>query len=293
MSPPGCSAAWPEGVIRLGAGKPLAVVKGAGDLATGVACRLFRCGLDVIMTEIESPLVVRRTVAFAEAVYNGCIKVEGIEACLAGSVEHALELAGRRVIPVLADPGAGVVKMLRPAVVVDAIMAKRNLGTSINDAPLVIGLGPGFAAGADVHAVVETKRGHNLGRVIYSGGAAPDTGIPGPVAGYAAERLLRSPADGVLDPCRSIGQRVEKGEVVAFVDGSPVRAEIPGIVRGMVKEGLRASRGMKIGDIDPRCEEAHCHSISDKALAVAGGVLEAVFSFLAGYSACRELGIRN
>lgn len=275
---------WPgswAGVTAAMPAKALVVVKGAGDLATGVACRLFKCGLDIIMTEIESPLVVRRTVAFAEAVYSGCVRVEGIEACRAGTDEEALEMLGRRIIPVMVDPGAKVVRRLRPDVVVDAVMAKRNTGTGITDAPLVVGLGPGFTAGVDVHAVVETCRGHNLGRVLYSGGAAPDTGVPGPVMGYTVERLLRAPADGVVTPCRSIGQWVEKGEVAAFVDGSPVRAEISGLVRGMIKSGSRVARGTKIGDIDPRCEEAHCYSISDKALAVGGGVLEAVFSFLA------------
>ncbi|MFZ5633307.1 MAG: selenium-dependent molybdenum cofactor biosynthesis protein YqeB [Bacillota bacterium] len=272
--------------------KALVVVKGAGDLATGVAYRLFRCGLDVIMTEIGSPLAVRRTVAFAGAVYSGCVRVEGIEACRADSPEHALGLLEKRIIPVLVDPGAAVVRLLRPRVVVDAVMAKRNTGTAISDAPLVIGLGPGFTAGVDVHAVVETCRGHNLGRVIYEGGAEPDTGIPGSVGGYTVERLLRAPADGVVTPRLDIGQRVEKGEVVAFVGDIPVRAGIQGLVRGMVKPGLRVAGGTKIGDIDPRCDMAHCHTVSDKALAVAGGVLEAVFSFLAN-SKSQELGVRN
>lgn len=260
----------------------LAVVRGAGDLATGVAWRLFRCGLDVIMTEIGNPLVVRRTVAFAEAVYSGSAVVDGVEARRAGSVEEALRLLEERVIPVLVDPGAAVLELVRPAVVVDAIMAKRNLGTTITDAPLVVGLGPGFTAGLDVHAVVETKRGHNLGRVIYSGPAAADTGVPGPVLGYAAERLIRAPEDGVVDPCRAIGDLVEKGEVVAYVGEAPVRAGLSGMVRGMVRSGLLVRRGTKIGDIDPRGKEAECRTISEKALAVGGGVLEAVFSFLSG-----------
>ncbi|MCL6610080.1 MAG: EF2563 family selenium-dependent molybdenum hydroxylase system protein [Peptococcaceae bacterium] len=268
--------------------KTLAVVKGAGDLATGVGWRLFRCGLDVIMTEIESPLVVRRTVAFAEAVYTGTARVEGVEARRAESAEHAVALVEAGIVPVLVDPGGTVVRRLRPTVVVDAVMAKRNLGTSMTDAPLVIGLGPGFTAGLDVHAVVETKRGHRLGRVVYSGGAAPDTGIPGPVMGYTKERLLRAPSDGVVAPCRSIGQLVEKGEVVAWVDGSPVRAELSGLVRGMIRPGIWVRRGTKIGDIDPRGEEAECFTISDKALAVAGGVLEAVFSFLAKSKSWRQ-----
>lgn len=273
--------------------KTLAVVKGAGDLATGVAYRLFRCGLGVVMTELESPLVVRRTVAFAEAVYSGTAVVEGVEGRLASSADHALELMARKTVPVLVDPGAGVVRRLSPTVVVDAIVAKRNLGTGISDAPLVIGLGPGFTAGLDVHAVVETMRGHNLGRVIYSGGAAPDTGVPGPVMGCTVERLLRAPADGVVHPCRSIGDLVEKGEPVAFVEGSPVKAGLAGVVRGMIKPGLRVRRGVKIGDIDPAGREDQCHTISDKALAVAGGVLEAVFSFLSGRDGCENPEFRS
>jgi len=262
------------------AGKNLAVVKGAGDLASGVAYRLFRCGLDVIMTEIDRPLVVRRSVSFAEAVYEGATRVEGVEARLAGSVEEALELLEKRVLPLLVDPRAEVVRRLKPAVVVDAIMAKRNLGTAITDAPLVIGLGPGFTAGLDVHAVVETNRGHDLGRVIYSGGAQPDTGEPGPVMGYTVERLLRAPVDGVVEPCKKIGEMAEKGEVVVYVGGVPVQAGLSGMVRGMIRPGLSVRRGTKIGDIDPRAVPAQCHTISDKALAVAGGVLEAVFSTL-------------
>ncbi len=262
--------------------KTLAVVKGAGDLATGAAFRLFRCGLGVIMTEIEQPTVVRRTVAFAEAVYSGSAVVEGVEARFARSADQALELLDRKIVPVLVDPGAVVVRRVCPTVVVDAIMAKRNLGTAISDAPLVIGLGPGFTAGVDVHAVVETMRGHGLGRVIYSGSAAPDTGVPGAVMGYTDERLLRAPADGVVHSCRPIGDLVEKGDPVAIVEGIPVKAGLSGMVRGMIRPGLRVRRGTKIGDIDPAGRKDHCCTISDKALAVAGGVLEAVFSFLSG-----------
>lgn len=259
--------------------RPLVVIRGAGDLASGVAYRLFNSGLDVIMTEIDRPLVVRRTVSFAEAVYAGKVTIEGIEACLAGSVEEAMALLGKRVIPVLVDPEAAVVKLVRPAVVVDARMAKRNLGITIKDAPMVIGLGPGFTAGLDVHAVIETCRGHRLGRVIYSGSAIPDTGAPGAVDGYTLERLLRAPVDGVVVPRRTIGEQVEKGDVVAFVETTPVYAEMTGLLRGMLKEGARVPKGTKIGDIDPR-KNAEYETISDKALAVGGGVLEAVCHFL-------------
>jgi len=260
--------------------KPLVVVRGAGDLASGVAYRLFKCGLDVLMTEISRPLVVRRTVSFARAVWEGSAIVEGVEARLAETVEQALELLKNRIIPVMVDPEALVIKQLRPKVVVDARIAKRNLGTTINDAPLVIGLGPGFTAGVDVDAVIETCRGHRLGRVIYSGGAIPDTGIPGSIDGHTWGRLLKAPVDGTMRPCRSIGELVEEGDVVAYVDTEPVRAGISGLIRGMLKEGVRVPRGTKIGDIDPR-EDAEYTTISDKALAVGGGVLEAVFHFLA------------
>lgn len=259
--------------------RPLVVIRGAGDLASGVASRLFNSGLDVIMTEINRPLVVRRKVSFAEAVYAGMVTIEGIDACLAGSVEEALSLLGKRIIPVLVDPEAAVVKLTCPAVVVDAIMAKRNLNTTIEDAPLVIGLGPGFTAGVDVHAVVETCRGHRLGRVIYNGSAIPDTGAPGAVDGYTLERLLRAPVDGVVMSRRRIGEQVEKGEVVAYVEKIPVYAELTGLVRGMLKEGTRVPKGTKIGDVDPR-KNAEYETISDKALAVGGGVLEAVYHFL-------------
>ncbi|TEB04529.1 hypothetical protein Psch_03289 [Pelotomaculum schinkii] len=259
--------------------KPLVVIRGAGDLASGVAYRLYNSGLDVIMTEIERPLVVRRTVSFAEAVYAGRVTIEGIDACLAGSVEEALSLLEKRIIPVLVDPEAVVVKLARPAVVVDAIMAKRNLNTAIEDAPLVIGLGPGFTAGVDVHAVIETCRGHRLGRVIYSGSAIPDTGSPGAVDGYTLERLLRAPVDGVVTPRRNIGEQVEKGDVVAMVEITPVYAKLTGLLRGMLKEGTRVPKGTKIGDIDPR-KNAEYDTISDKALAVGGGVLEAVYYYL-------------
>ena len=259
--------------------KRLVAVRGAGDLATGVAYRLYKSGLDVIMTEIERPLVVRRAVSFAEAVYAKKVTIEGIEAGLAGSVEEAATLLAKKAVPVLVDPAAAVVKQAGPAVLVDARMAKRNLDTTIRDAPLVVGLGPGFTAGVDVHAVIETCRGHRLGRVIYSGGAIPDTGAPGAVDGYTLERLLRAPVDGVVAPRRTIGEQVKKGEVVAYVETIPVYAEMTGLLRGMLKEGTRVTRGTKIGDIDPR-PDAEYDTISDKALAVGGGVLEAVYHFL-------------
>lgn len=264
--------------------KHLVVIKGAGDLASGVAYRLFKCDLNVIMTEIDRPLAVRRKAAFAEAVFAGSACIEGIHAHLADTVEQAMDLLAKRVLPVIIDPEASMLHAVNPLVVIDGRMAKCNLGTTLDEAPLVIGLGPGFTAGLDVHAVVETCRGDQLGQVIYSGSAIPDTGIPGAINGYTRERLLRAPVDGVVHSCRSIGEKVEKGDVVAFVESFPVRAEIPGVIRGMIKEGIGVSRGTKMGDIDPR-SDAEYNSFSDKALAVGGGVVEAVSHFY------RDLGL--
>lgn len=257
----------------------LVVIKGAGDLATGCAWRLFRSGFGVVMTELPQPLVVRRTVAFAEAVYAGSAQVEGVEAVLAENIDKTLELLKNGRIPVLVDPEASVASKIQPMALIDAVMAKRNTGTRINDAPLVVGLGPGFTAGLDVHAVVETQRGHNLGRVLYQGKAAADTGVPGAVKGYAAERLLRAPADGVVMTWRSIGELVKKGDATAFIGSIPLKAEISGVIRGMIKPGVWVARDTKIGDIDPRGIINYCFSISDKALAVGGGVLEALCRF--------------
>lgn len=257
----------------------LVLVKGAGDIATGVAHRLFRCGMRVVMTEINQPTVVRRSVSFAEAVYEKSHTVEGVTARLAGSIPEVKDVLSRGEIPVLIDPGAEEALRLKPAVVVDAIVAKRNTGTRISDAPLVIGLGPGFTAGGDVHAVVETNRGHHLGRVIWSGSAQPDTGVPAPVKGFTHERLLRAPAEGVFLPCADIGSRVKAGEILGYVEDVPVRAEIDGLLRGLIKGGIRVRRGLKLGDIDPVGPVELCYTISDKARSVAGGVLEAILSF--------------
>ncbi|HLI29357.1 MAG TPA: selenium-dependent molybdenum cofactor biosynthesis protein YqeB [Chloroflexota bacterium] len=253
------------------------VVKGAGDLASGVAVRLWRAGLRLLMTEIPEPTVVRRTVAFAEAVFAGETRVEGIAARRAAAVAEAEAIVAAEAIPVLVDPEAAVVRALRPTVVIDAIMAKRNLGTRLDDAPVVIALGPGFTAGVDCHAVVETQRGHHLGRVLYAGAALPDTGVPGNIGGYTRERVLRAPRAGRLERPAAIGTRVAPGDIVAWVEGAPVRSAIAGTLRGLVREGVWVSAGMKVGDVDPRCERDHCFTVSDKSLAVGGGALEAVF----------------
>jgi xanthine dehydrogenase accessory factor len=252
------------------------VVKGGGDLGTGVVYRLWRAGLRVLVTELPSPLVIRRAVALATAVYQGVVEVEGL---VGRRVEEDSDITAaweKGEVPVLIDPQATVVSRLRPTVLVDAILAKKNLGTRIDAAPVVIAMGPGFTAGSDCHAVVETQRGHYLGRAIYSGSAAPNSGVPGSTLGMTAERVLRAPTDGRFETLREIGDQVQAGEVVARVGAEPVRAAIDGVVRGLLANGFPVKAGLKAGDVDPRGDAAHCFQISDKALAVGGGVLEAM-----------------
>ncbi|XCP86270.1 selenium-dependent molybdenum cofactor biosynthesis protein YqeB [Roseburia hominis] len=252
------------------------LIKGAGDLATGIACRLHTCGFQIIMTEIKVPLTVRRTVAFSRAVYEETAVVEGITGRLAHGPEEIEEILGKRQIAVIVDPDVKYMGAYRPDVVVDAILAKRNLGTSISDAELVIGVGPGFTAGEDCHLVVETKRGHYLGRVIHEGSAIPNTGIPGEIGGYSIERLVKATGDGMFTPLVSIGDLVEKGQIIAYSGNSPVYALMPGMVRGMLQPGVHVTTGLKCGDIDARCVKEHCYTVSDKARAIGGGVLEAI-----------------
>ncbi|MBM7866963.1 EF2563 family selenium-dependent molybdenum hydroxylase system protein [Heliobacterium gestii] len=254
----------------------LVLIKGAGDLASGVAHRLVQCGFIPVMTELAEPLVVRRTVSFAEAVYSGETTVEGVRAVLTEQVDEALKWRERGVIPVLIDPDDQAAKILKPTYYIEATLRKQNNGLARDRAPFVIALGPGFCAGRDVHAVIETKRGHDLGRVIYEGVAIADTGIPGEVGGYRQERLLRAPTAGRFSAGCAIGDQVAPGETVGTVDGQPVRAQIAGIVRGLVKDGITVTAGLKIGDVDPRLERSYCASISDKARAIGGGVLEAM-----------------
>lgn len=269
----------------------LVLVKGGGDLATGVAHRLHRAGFPIVITEIENPTMVRRTVSFAECLYADEWKVEGITSMPAGGetpgekAENARAILEAGSVPVMVDPRTEVVAHLRPAVVVDAILAKRNLGTRIDDAEVVVGLGPGFTAGVDCHAVVETSRGHDLGRVILEGAAKPNTGVPGPIGGYTTERLLRAPQAGVFTSIAGIGDVVRAGEAVAHVDGGEVTSAIDGVLRGLLRDGIEVSAGFKVGDVDPRAEPAHCYTISDKSRAIGGGALEAIMMFLFGVSA--------
>ena len=256
----------------------LIVIRGGGDLATGVALRLYRSGMDVVICETAVPTSIRRTVCFSEAVRLEEMMVEGVTARRAVPEEvPALLAAG--IIPVLVDPEGACIPGLRPDAVVDAILAKRNLGTSMDMAPIVVAAGPGFTAGVDCHAAVETMRGHYLGRVIYEGSPLPNTNIPGLIGGYAGERVLRAPADGVFAGAKRIGDRVEAGDVAGYVAGKPMVCTIGGTLRGLLADGVPVTKGMKSGDVDPRCEEAHCRCASDKALAVGGGVLEAILYF--------------
>ncbi len=253
----------------------LVVIRGGGDIATGVALRLHRSGMGVVLCEISVPTSIRRTVCFSEAVRQGETSVEGVTARRAAAADVPA-LLSRGILPVLVDPACPCLEALRPDVVVDAVLAKRNLGTTLDMAPVVVAVGPGFTAGEDCHAVVETMRGHYLGRAIYKGGALPNTNVPGLIGGYAGERVLRAPADGVFQGARQIGDQVKSGDVAGYVAGMPMLCTIDGVLRGLLADGVPVTRGMKGGDVDPRCAADHCRYVSDKALAVGGGVLEAI-----------------
>lgn len=254
-------------------------IRGAGDLATGISARLYRAGIQICHSELAIPTAVRRNVAFSEAVRLGKTEVEGINAVLARTPEEVWAAIKEKKIPVVIDSGKEMLKRLKPDAVVDAILAKHNLGTEITDAKVVIGVGPGFTAGKDCHAVVETKRGHNLGRVILHGSAIPNTGVPGVIEGYGIERVLRAPCDGIMEETLPLGSLVEKGEVCARVSGEAVITCISGRLRGMLQEGILVTAGMKIGDVDPRGKAVEYENISDKARAIGGGVLEALLHF--------------
>lgn len=255
------------------------VVRGGGDLASGVIYRLHRAGFPVVVAELATPLLVRRAVSYGEAVYSGQVEIEGIQAQRVSSVEAIQASLLQLVIPVVVDPEGDIIRQLKPAVIIDARMTKVNLGTTINDAPLVIGLGPGFTAGVDCHAVIETNRGHHLGRVIYRGSAEPDTGVPGDIQNQTHSRVLRAPADGHVQPHHvTIGDTIEAGQLIATVGGQAVIAPFKGVLRGLIHEQVQVFAGMKIGDLDPRTKRENCFSISDKSLSIGGGVLEAVFS---------------
>lgn len=259
----------------------LIVVRGAGDISTGTLHRLFRAGFPVLALESRRPSAIRRRVAFSEAVYDGSATVEGVTAVKIGDAREAAAALADGRLPLLVDPAGDSIRQLRPAAVVDAILAKRNLGTRIDMAGLTVALGPGFEAGVDVHYVIETMRGHRLGRVIASGSAMPNTGVPGMVGGYAAERVIHAPADGKFRMLRDIGSIVSAGEPIGTIvspEGEVrVRTQIAGVLRGVIRSGYPVVKGFKLADVDPRLEERdNCFTISDKARCIAGSVLELV-----------------
>lgn len=256
----------------------LIVVRGGGDIGSGAIWRLRRVGFPVVVLELDRPLTVRRTVAFSTAVTDGSIRVDGITARRATSGMEAEAMAGDGIVPVMVAPEVPAF-LTTPSVMVDARLAKRNLDSTIDDAPLVVALGPGFTACGDCDAVIETKRGHDLGRVIWSGQAAPNTGVPGVIGGASAERVVRAPVNGDVSWAVAIGDLVEVGDRLGAIDGAFVESAIGGVVRGLIADGP-VTLGMKIADIDPRGDVAATRSISDKALSVGGGVLEAVLTWM-------------
>lgn len=262
--------------------KNLIIVRGGGDIATGTIYKLYRCGFPVLILETSKPSAIRRNVAFSEAVYQGKQTVEGVTCYLVATLEEALEYLQQGKLVIMVDETAECIAKLKPLAVVDAILAKKNLGTTINMAPITIALGPGFLAGKDVDVVIETMRGHHLGRVIENGTAIKNTGIPGVIAGYDRERVIHAPAKGIIKNMAQITDIVKKGQVIAMIetenDTVPVNATIDGLLRGLIRDGYPVSQGFKIADIDPRIDEYNnCFTISDKARCIAGGVVEAIF----------------
>ena len=252
----------------------LVVVRGAGDLATGCIIRLVRAGFRVVALAVPAPSAIRRTVSLSEAMYDGTACVEGVQAQRCETVPE--RWASGDPVPLLLDPECRILEQLAPVALVDAILAKRNLGTRRGMAPVVVALGPGFAAGQDADAVVETNRGHDLGRVILAGWAEANTGVPGLIAGHGGERVIHAPCAGSVEPLCAIGDRVKAGDFVLSIQGMPVPSAIDGVVRGLIRPGFEARAGLKVADVDPRGKREHCFTVSDKARAIAGGVLEAI-----------------
>jgi xanthine dehydrogenase accessory factor len=252
------------------------VIKGAGEMATGIACRLYAANItNIVMLEIANPVAIRRTVAFSESIYDREVEVEGTKAVLVDSLQELDHLWVEKQIGVTVDPEWKTIQTLKPDVVIDAILAKKNLGTKKGEAGLVVGVGPGFVAPHDVHMVVESNRGHNLGKVIYEGSAEPHTGIPGSTMGFTVERVLRAPHAGMVRHVRQIGDIIMKGDIALYVDRTPVVSIIDGLLRGLIRE-IYVEDHEKVADVDPRGIKEYCHSITDKARAIGGGVLEAV-----------------
>jgi xanthine dehydrogenase accessory factor len=258
------------------------LIRGGGEMATGVAHRLASCHFKVCMTETSNPQAVRREVAFSEAIFDHEKEVEGVTAKKIDSPHHIFQAWKEGKIPILIDPDAKVKDFLKPDVLIDATLVKKNLGTKITDALLVIGLGPGFNAGKDVHLVIETNRGHDLGRIIANGEAEPNTGIPGTIAGYTEERVIRAPKAGNFKALKKIGDGVRANEKIGMVGNTVVRSRIAGVIRGLLQVGTEVWKGMKLGDVDPRGIKAYCHTISDKARTISGGVLQAILRHFNG-----------
>lgn len=262
--------------------KDLVIVRGGGDIATGTIYKLYKSGYKVLVLEIENPSAIRRNVAFCEAVFEGKKAVEDVTCFLAKDIDEAVAFLNEGKLTLMIDPEGKAIKELKPSVVVDGILAKKNLGTSIDMAPLTVALGPGFIAGKDVDVVIETKRGHNLGRVITEGCAIKNTGIPGNIGGFGKERVMHSPAAGILKARSSIADTVKKGDIIAVIADEagnevPVLASLDGLLRGIIRNRYPVTKGLKIADIDPRMDEYdNCFTISDKARCIAGGVLEAI-----------------
>ena len=261
------------------------IVRGAGDISTGTIHRLFRAGFPVLALETEHPSAIRRKVAFSEAVYDGTATVENVTAVRIGDAGQTGEILAQGKLPLLIDPTGASIRGMKPDVVIDAILAKKNLGTTMDMAPLTIALGPGFEAGRDVHFVIhfviETMRGHDLGRIISSGFAAANTGVPGIIGGYGAERVIHSPAAGIFRQYREIADEVQAGETIGTVETPageiPVVTVIPGILRGIIRDRYPVPKGFKLADVDPRLDQRkNCFTISDKARCIAGSVLEVV-----------------
>ncbi|MBR6088510.1 MAG: EF2563 family selenium-dependent molybdenum hydroxylase system protein [Anaerolineaceae bacterium] len=257
----------------------LVAIKGAGDLASGIALRLWRCGYRVILSELPVPLCIRRTIAFSSAVFDGSAKVEDAEGVLIRDISEAQTVWEEGKLPVIIDEDASRMLSLKPDVLIDARIIKTwREDTRITDAPLVIGLGPGFTAGGNVHCVIETNRGHNLGRVFWNGSAEPNTGVPGTIKGEGIKRVVKAPCSGVFHPLVEIGDGVEAGDPIARIGETEIRAQLTGIVRGIIYPGISVWETLKIMDIDPRGNREHCFTVSDKATALGGGVLEAILS---------------
>lgn len=257
--------------------RDIVVIRGGGDIASGIIQKLYRVGFRVLVLETAKPTSIRRTVCFSEAIYESKTNIEGIIAIHVNDNIEIHQAWEENFVPIVVDPKGLYIEKLKPIAVIDAIMAKRNTGLNRSLAPITIGIGPGFIAGKDCNLVIESNRGHNMGRIIFQGCAESNSGIPGNIAGYTTERLLKSPDDGIIYLMHDIGDLVKAGDIVARVNGQGIYAKIDGIVRGLIRDGTYVTKGFKVGDLDPRVKELkNCFTISDKAMAIGGAVLESI-----------------